>query len=361
MDVAKRSEQFLPESAEIAYNLLTGYGFARRYVEGKSVANISWDDVGQGTHLLAETAGFAVGLTTSVRALEAAREFYFAPNVHYGRPVLPELPYAAKHFDVVIALEVIEHLERSEELVEEIARVLKEDGVLIVSTRDRQVSNERNDSGPEHGQELYVPEFRELLERRFGSVELFRHGAVAGGLIIKENGTVAEALVESARYVQTKPSLGDVPPPTDLVLAVCGNSQAPDRGEERPYLLLDRDRLLLDESADNSEDIELLREEIQRMQDTEVQAFQDTMRVRNTEIASLKAGQARSEAQLEQLTSQLQTQERQLQARKRQLQEIHNSRAWRLIERYRRLRSRLQWPIERFRRLRASVSPSKKS
>jgi hypothetical protein len=42
MDLTRHLEQLLPATSETAYDLLSGYGFARRYVSGKIVANIGW-------------------------------------------------------------------------------------------------------------------------------------------------------------------------------------------------------------------------------------------------------------------------------------------------------------------------------
>jgi len=45
-----------------------------------------------------------------------------------------KLPFRNKSFDAVISLEVIEHLEKSEFFLQEINRILKKGGVLILST-----------------------------------------------------------------------------------------------------------------------------------------------------------------------------------------------------------------------------------
>lgn len=47
---------------------------------------------------------------------------------------LPELPYDSNHFDIVILTEVIEHLTFPQMMVSEIARILKPDGLLVITT-----------------------------------------------------------------------------------------------------------------------------------------------------------------------------------------------------------------------------------
>jgi hypothetical protein len=38
-------------NSEAAYERLTGYGFAQRYVKGKIVANVGWEEIGYGSRL----------------------------------------------------------------------------------------------------------------------------------------------------------------------------------------------------------------------------------------------------------------------------------------------------------------------
>lgn len=269
----------LPASygSELAYDRLTGYGFARRYVGGKVVADVGWAELGRGSRLLAETAGSVAGLTGSPEAAERASALYPASNVGYQRVALPQLPYAEGHFDVVVALGVVENLERPEELVAEARRVLKPDGVLVISSPVRR-TDDRYRGGTEGRRGMYALEFQELLERHFGHVHVYRQGAVAGGLVYPASEEVAGAPVESARFSATDPSLAVEPPATRSVVAVCSDVEALGRGEQ-PYLLLDRDRRVFDECEERAEDVELLRDEVRRVQETEVQAFRDALKL----------------------------------------------------------------------------------
>jgi hypothetical protein len=83
LDVARRLKQLTPIEVEDFYNRLTGYGFARRYVEGKTVVNLCWGNPGYGARILAETARSVAALVNSPEALELASTIYSAPNVTY--------------------------------------------------------------------------------------------------------------------------------------------------------------------------------------------------------------------------------------------------------------------------------------
>jgi SAM-dependent methyltransferase len=277
----------MPESPDAAYERLTGYGFVRRFTRGKTVANICWEEIGYGSHLLSDNAESVVSLVNSDEAVDLASAIYSAPNTSYQRAGLPELPYSEDYFDVVVAFRVLEHLEHPEGLVRESKRVLKQGGTLVISVPDKQ-TNASSHRGVAARRGMYVPQFRELLERSFGHVRIYRQGAVAGGFVFPDSGEIGSTSVESARFSLTTPDPGVEPPTIHSVMAVCSDIDALGKQEERPYLLLDRDRWVFDECEKQAEDVELLRDEIQRMQETEVQAFLTTLR--SYESRAAKAG-----------------------------------------------------------------------
>ena len=278
----RHAEHSVHPHSEAAYDRLTGYGFARRYVGGKIVADIGREEAGYGSRLLAETAESVTGLVGSPEALDLASAVHSSPSLSYQGVDLPQLPLPENHFDVVVAFGVVESLEHPEDLVEEIRRVLKEDGVLLISALDRQTdANDRDRGGTNSRRAMYVAEFRELLERHFGQVQVYRQGAVAGGFVFPASEEVTGAPVESARFSLADPHFGVEPPVTRSIIAVCSDAETLGQ-EERPYLLLDRDRRVFDECEERAEDVELLRAEIQRMQETEVQAFVDALKVQQS-------------------------------------------------------------------------------
>jgi SAM-dependent methyltransferase len=249
-------ERTQPASSESAYEWLSAYGFARHYAKGKTVADLSHQEAGYGSLLLAQSA-------QSVTALSD----------------LPKLPLPEGRFDVVVAFGVIESLENAQDLVRKAKGVLKEEGVLLVSAPDKRADATNYRAGVDGRRGMYVPELRGLLERHFGHVRLYHQGAVAGGFVfpVSEELTDGGMPVESVRLSSSGPRFGAEPPTTRSVMAVCSDEAEALGREERAYLLLDRDRGVFAESEERAEDVELMRDEIRRMQETEVQAFLNAM------------------------------------------------------------------------------------
>ena len=246
-------------STEAAYEQLSAYGFARRYAQGKTVADLGHEGAGYGSRLLAKSAESLTALAD-----------------------LPKPALADGSFDVVVAFGAIEELEHPEELVEEAKRLLKEGGVLLVSVADKRASVADGRRGG-----MYVPEFRGLLERHFGHVRLYRQGAVAGGFVFPVSGELTAAVpVESVRLSSGGPRLGGGPPTTRSVMAVC-TEDAEALGEERAYLLVDRDGYVFDECEERAEDVELMLGEIRRMQETEAQAYLKAMNAQQLPLGAL--------------------------------------------------------------------------
>ncbi len=90
-------------------------------------------------------------------------------NVEFLRmnvPPLKDIPTGS--FDFVITFQVIEHIQKDTTFLEEIHRVLKTGGKLIVTTPNKKMSITRN---PWHVREYTVGELKQLMLRYFKSVE----------------------------------------------------------------------------------------------------------------------------------------------------------------------------------------------
>jgi 2-polyprenyl-3-methyl-5-hydroxy-6-metoxy-1,4-benzoquinol methylase len=150
---------------------LKRYDFAREDCRDREVLDAACG-VGYGTARLAEVARLAIGVDLSEEAIEYARRRYSAPNVEYRVADLLALDLPDASFDVVCSFETIEHLGQPEAFLAHAARVLRADGVFVVST-PRVDETTASPDNPFHTLELSRDDFEAMLGRHFGAVELY--------------------------------------------------------------------------------------------------------------------------------------------------------------------------------------------
>lgn len=74
------------------------------------------------------------GIDISNTAIEIAKSKY--PHVTYRVGEVTNLPFASDAFDIVTAIEVVEHIYDTERMFQELSRVLKPNGRIIITTTD---------------------------------------------------------------------------------------------------------------------------------------------------------------------------------------------------------------------------------
>lgn len=84
------------------------------------------------------------------------------------------LPFADDSFDAVVAFQMIEHVERDADLVSEIGRVLRPDGLLVLTTPNRvtRIAEGAKPWNRFHLREYSARELETLLRRAFPIVEV---------------------------------------------------------------------------------------------------------------------------------------------------------------------------------------------
>lgn len=196
------------------------YAFAGALAAGRDVLDAGCGS-GYGSDLLAGRGARSVlGVDVSAEAVGYARATYRRPNLSYGVMSVTELALPDRSRDLVVSFEVIEHLHEQERLVDEAARVLRDDGLFVVSTPNRLVYRKGLAPNPYHARELSAGEFRDLLGRRFPQVRLFSQDFTFGVSFAPVQGGDGGAPAEE--FVMLDRSLLGDPAPQSYLIAVCG-------------------------------------------------------------------------------------------------------------------------------------------
>ena len=95
-------------------------------------AGCSW---GYATRFFAARAASVAGIDLDAEAVAVARERY--PSIDFQAAPLEAIPHPDEAFDVVLCLDVLEHVSDEQRSLDELFRVLRPDGVLILTTPHR--------------------------------------------------------------------------------------------------------------------------------------------------------------------------------------------------------------------------------
>ncbi len=170
-DLPDDGERMIPERshARTFWEHVGRYQFARSYVPGKRTLDVACGEGYGSAGLSRAGAASVVGVDVSARTCAEGRKKYGIDAVAGDARALP---LADRSVDLVVSFETIEHLDRPGRFLDECARVLDDEGTLIVSTPNRPVYRAEV-ANPHHVREFDRDEFAALVGERFGSVAMF--------------------------------------------------------------------------------------------------------------------------------------------------------------------------------------------
>ena len=118
---------------------------------------------------LARQAASVVGADISAEAIAHAKAAYAGiANLSFVQAPCTKLPLPDESADLFVSFETVEHIHEQEEFLDEIARVLAPDGLLLLSCPNkREYSDRRGFANEFHVKELYRDELAALVARRF--------------------------------------------------------------------------------------------------------------------------------------------------------------------------------------------------
>jgi SAM-dependent methyltransferase len=218
-------ERVIPEG--VSDNLwaehVSRYAFASSLASDKHVLDIGCG-TGYGTAELSHKARKVLGFDIAPDAVSYARSHYPLANACFVQASATCLPFATRSFDLAVAFEVIEHLCDWRSLLSEARRILRADGVFVVSTPNKiYYADSRADRGPNpfHIHEFEFTEFRDALGEFFPHVSILLQNRLESFAFYPEQPVFPRL---EARIDGTRGSAAEA----HFFIAVCGTTASPD-------------------------------------------------------------------------------------------------------------------------------------
>lgn len=189
------------------------YRFAIEYINGKDVLDIACG-TGYGVNLFVSNgATKAVGIDIDPESIGYAREKYKNKNADYSVGDIKKININDSCFDVITCFETIEHVDNHAQALKELKRVLKPNGILIISSPNRKLTSpgralDEKPNNQYHVKEFSQGEFCSILQADYTVIGLYGQRRVNKLLLTKFPGSVLKK-VAPYLYASTsgKPSL----------------------------------------------------------------------------------------------------------------------------------------------------------
>lgn len=184
------------------------YALALPFARGRRVLDVACGE-GYGSWLLADAGAVeVVGLDISEEAIAKARAIFAADRLRFELGAAEELAasLANGHFDLVVSIETLEHVEDPERFLQAIRRVAREDAVFVVTCPNDHWYYADGQGNPHHRRKLRLAEFQALTTATLGPRVQWLLGSASLGF-----GAVP---LDGGRHARTGlPSLVDVAAP----------------------------------------------------------------------------------------------------------------------------------------------------
>jgi SAM-dependent methyltransferase len=166
-------ERMLPEYSDenTFWEHINRYRFAAKWAKGKRVLDIASGEGYGSRGLLGAGARSVIGVDIDESACRhAAQKYQIDARVGSAEAI----PVETGSIDVAVSFETIEHVPNPARFVQEILRVLASDGLLVISTPDKNLySPPGKDPNPYHCSEMTREDFQALLHANFPTISFF--------------------------------------------------------------------------------------------------------------------------------------------------------------------------------------------
>lgn len=202
---------------------LVRYSWASRLAPGRRVLDAGCG-LGYGSRLLRHAgASEVIGVDIAESVVEAAGADV-EPGLRFEVGDVSGLDYEDGAFDLVVCLEVIEHVHDQRRVIGELVRVLAPDGILVVSSPNRAVYVPGN---PHHVHEYLPDELHAALAESLEFVDLWRQHNWICSAVLDDESFEAQDLAR-VREIWVEKVAGEVPGRETYTLAIASNAPLPE-------------------------------------------------------------------------------------------------------------------------------------
>lgn len=143
------------------------YHWIAPHLNSKKVADLACGE-GYGSALLAEYAAQVWAADIDPSTIESAQKKYqHLKGLNFHNADVLNTAINSDSLDAVVSFETLEHLAEHQQLLAEFKRVLKNNGLLVISTPDKNVYSATDDHNEFHVKELTAEEFQQLVYQHF--------------------------------------------------------------------------------------------------------------------------------------------------------------------------------------------------
>ena len=167
---------------------LSQYAFAAGFVRDKVTLDIACGNGFGSNYLKQKGARLVIGGDISAEAIESAKQFCERKEgIDFIVLEATRLPFPDNSFEAIVSIETLEHLREHDKFLQECKRVLKDDGIFVCSTPNKEISAyvAGKPVNPYHINELSPRELGDLLSKYFVKIQLLGQDYWMRGNIIE--------------------------------------------------------------------------------------------------------------------------------------------------------------------------------
>jgi ubiquinone/menaquinone biosynthesis C-methylase UbiE len=182
----KTRERIIPGtvSMQVLSDHYSRYFFAKKYCKDKMVLNVA-SGCGYGSEVLKENAKEIFNIDIDGELIAYGNYRYGNPSNHFIKMDAQNMAFPSNFFDAIVSFETFEHLPDYKKFIAECHRILKKDGIMILSTPNKIVSSPNSEKpyNKFHFKEWTLPEIESDLKKYFTVDKLFGQNYILSNFI----------------------------------------------------------------------------------------------------------------------------------------------------------------------------------